>query len=1601
MDLALRPATLAALNAFRTRRNALISARAALIVLAIGLAALVGIALLDRAWLLPDLIRPWVSVAAYIALGYAAWQLALRTLTSASDHTLTARLAEQSAPELREKLLAAVELARTAPSQIKDSHEFRARLQDQVAAIAHTLDITKALPTTTLTPWARHLGLALLGTVLLSLIPTLHLPGFLARAALPFANLERPSSVKIAILTPATSPSIAPIASEVSVSARITSQPGSSLSAATIEYGEPTASPRRMDLTRTSSTSDTFDTRLPIGQTDIRFRIHAADAISPWHTIAAKPRPRILTFVKTIAPPAYVPTAQPITITEDHGDLEALAGSTVTLALTPNQPIEKAEIVFDPDLATHAPAPAVAITPAALNAQLNLDGKSEAWTLRLTAADTHFTNDEAASWHITTIPDLPPLASITEPTEQQEALADETLRILGLASDDVGLAKLQLSQSINGEKPTTLDLPLIASTENGAPKTENAPIKEATTQHLLILPTLQLKPSDTLQLRFIATDLKGQRTESPPLRIIILEQTIDPAKRAFALAQKALAQKATALAETTRQLTKDASQAQKTARLEQRGKPITDAEVKLSRLKQQLDTTRAQADDLWQQLKAAAAAAPDALAAEETQLLGQKLAQLRRDPLAQAEALTHDGLESTEALKRAAAEASSLAARIEDAARNFATAATANIALQSAQQSTRQQTTLTATALDANRDAKQRPKWQEQQRAAIDARQDMAADIAALNEIVHGGHQHNIYEATKSLTETTTDLAAALDRTPDQPPAPPPAPAPQSATPQGEKKTPEALYTAADNLRNRLTRTRDTVKNIAEDATRRAAETRRNLQQQDNPALQALEKAKAHLHDAANIAADPKRQAKQKADKEGNTAPDRAQAELAQASQQLQDQGELKEQNPLTNTQAALDTNRTSRAAEALRQATQVAAATPNDTPAKAPDKSKNNPPTPPNAQAQALEAARAQATELSAIARALDADQLAQTAVAALAKAQTPGATPQAKSLPEKTANIATAAQAASEALAQLPQAIRRTEAPTNEARQAQNQTAQLAQQAADQARNAANELANQDRQTQQQLADLKPGQPSPTAPPTPGNLTEADAKTRQLALALAQQAQTARDQLLALTPKVSDMMKAVAQDLHQNADKTQDAQKQAEAAQPVAQVAKEAQALQTPAAANAQKMDALAAALRQEANAAELDQADQRQLARTADVALESMRQKTPQIAANLQEATRAQASQPQATALQKAAQALQKAAQGLDQLAQSFQKMEAGQEIPEAQLAALGEMEAQLGIEAPLDEAYDKAADLAKAQTDAQADPAKALADLEAQLKASPAMQKALANLAKETAQTAQAQLASKANQPAFLGTAAEDAAHEISRVARHQTRLEKPAAAKANAAAAAALQQTAKTTKTEPGNATPAVAAAAQQAAATAAEAAQQSAAEAPSAPAASTPLAQAQATQLATALDQLDQALHPANAQPGQPQPPQPGQPQQGAAQQSLAQAQQNQSQQMAQARAEGKVPGQGSQQATAQNNQKGKPGPPTSGQGKDGTPDGKAQASPDGVLVNIPVMVLADWGHLPTKMAEDLSEATRQEASPEYRAAIENYYKAIAAKGKK
>ncbi|HEY1053388.1 MAG TPA: hypothetical protein VGE39_26635, partial [Prosthecobacter sp.] len=541
MNLALRPATHEALERFRLRRQHLLRMRALLCGGAVALGAFVLIALLDRAWFMPDVVRPWLTLLVYAGALYAAWRLAWRFIGQARGKEGTAKLIEAAEPALHEKLLAAVELASPREDgHVKDSLEFREKLQDDVAAAVEGIDWTARLPTRMLKPWFLAAGGVVVLMLALCFVPGLHLPGFLARAALPFANLARPASVKIRILEPVKADALAAIGSEVPL---IIETEGAKTQMATLELETPGSKARRSELS--SMGTARFEGVVPVGQTDVRYRVHAGDAITPWRTLSARARPRVVSFEKTLVPPKYVQAAE-TKITEDHGDLEALDGSTIKLTLKTNQPVTQSELVINPDLPGKTKAPATHGKDGILTADIPVKVENGTWQIALTSQETGFTNEESTPWRITTIPDLPPTAQINEPAEQVELLADEAVRLVGLATDDVGLASVKVTHAINGADWTPMDVALPAKAA-----------KEAPVQSLIPLAPLGVRPGDALLVKLIATDLKGQKTESPAVRVLILERTVDPRQREWAESQRRLAQRADRLNEQTRELTKD------------------------------------------------------------------------------------------------------------------------------------------------------------------------------------------------------------------------------------------------------------------------------------------------------------------------------------------------------------------------------------------------------------------------------------------------------------------------------------------------------------------------------------------------------------------------------------------------------------------------------------------------------------------------------------------------------------------------------------------------------------------------------------------------------------------------------------------------------------------------------------------------------------------------------------------------------------------------------------------------------------------------------------------------------------------------------------
>ncbi|HEY2574158.1 MAG TPA: Ig-like domain-containing protein, partial [Verrucomicrobiaceae bacterium] len=544
MSPTLRPATSEALTGFRRRRSKLLWIKSGCVALGVLLGVLLLLALLDRVIIMPDALRQGLGYAAYAGSMAAAWLAGLRFLRLARQPEGAARLLEQADPSLREQLLSAVELSRGKDQALAGSEEFRGRLQDDVAAKLDGFKASKLLPSRLLKRVFLGLSSIVAVVAILFCIPPLHLRGFMTRAALPFANLARPSSTIIHLIAPATPDSLAAIASSVPFSVQIEGRPAKRV---VIEAIGADTRPQRIELL--SAGSGRYEGAVSVAQENVRYRIFAGDAVTAWHTLEARPRPRATEFTKTIVPPAYSGLPGK-TIAEEQGDMAALEGSTVKLQVKTNEPVNRAAATIFPSTST---LPVTIDASGSLRTEFIVDGRSDSWQLALTAKETGFTNDEASPWRIETIPDLPPTAAITEPHEQIEVRSDDTIQIKGEASDDIGLAKIELSFAINGADWTSTTV-----TEKSG--------KEAKIATTLKLAPLPVKAGDAVLVKLVATDLKNQIADSQPLRLLIVDAKLNLAKREWAAKQRQLAAEAEALAVHTRSLHKDAERAKAAAR---------------------------------------------------------------------------------------------------------------------------------------------------------------------------------------------------------------------------------------------------------------------------------------------------------------------------------------------------------------------------------------------------------------------------------------------------------------------------------------------------------------------------------------------------------------------------------------------------------------------------------------------------------------------------------------------------------------------------------------------------------------------------------------------------------------------------------------------------------------------------------------------------------------------------------------------------------------------------------------------------------------------------------------------------------------------------
>lgn len=529
--------------ALRRRRMLLVRSWAACItIVALGLMLA---ALLDRFVVLPDAWRVGVSATVYVVgLIVLLWHGLIPAWQRLPPAALAAS-AQQLDPQGCAGLVSAVELSRRPALPGSDSQTFREMAQAQVAHQLRDWSVRRALP------WRRArrpmlivLGVAIVLGVLLS-IPSLRFGLLLRRAAAPWANLQRVSSLQITLLKPAPQEGFVPEGEPVRVEVELSDERTSPV---TLQMRG--ADGRTSEVRLVPTAPRRWATDLTVTRESLVYRVQAGDAMTRRYTLVPRPRPAVLGFQKTYEFPAYTQLSPRVT-KDETGELEALEGSRARVELQVDQPLQGAALVVQESQGTHE----IAMQGAAEGrVQATVEMLRPArYFVRLIAQETGFDNRFRPTYAIRILPDAPPNVTLQQPGQDQVQPPDATVLVQGNASDDLRVTRFWPQIRINGsawrdEMPVT-----------------SAGSASVSLERRLDLYGMHLSAGDQLSIRLAATDSKGQLSLSAERRIVVNVPGFDPKVWQRVQAQKQALQSLQAAQRASQQAQQQTQLAQRAA----------------------------------------------------------------------------------------------------------------------------------------------------------------------------------------------------------------------------------------------------------------------------------------------------------------------------------------------------------------------------------------------------------------------------------------------------------------------------------------------------------------------------------------------------------------------------------------------------------------------------------------------------------------------------------------------------------------------------------------------------------------------------------------------------------------------------------------------------------------------------------------------------------------------------------------------------------------------------------------------------------------------------------------------------------------------------
>lgn len=568
MSTAIDPIIFDQLNRFAKRQRWWIVIRSALIAIAVWIVAVLMVTWIDAFWVIERGPRSAMTLATYAAaIGVFLW-LAASRLRGGEPLRRAAIAMEGARPEMRDRLLSAVELAEAAEKAgsgsgpqsgpFSGSLAFIEAAQRDVAFRIERLDIRELLPTGMLKrPFVVAAGLIAFALSLV-LIPNLQYGNRFARAIIPGIDLDRVSRTRIRIVRPEPAGGAVPANELTAVTVETLGWPANSatLQWQTDDGGRGAVAMNRLDdgdaKSVTGEPLSRLAANLPVAEMPVAYRILAGDGVTAWHRLVPRPRPGVVGFEITVTPPEYsrLPSES---FTAEDGELRVLRGSLVNVQARFDMPVVDAALRMIGD-----------------DLRIDMIGAGDTWSashevtqddryqVLARSEETGFDNPLSPQYAIIADPDRPPVVVWGDAKSDRPAAklagnrggeqsgephrrlvtSRSTLSMSAVVTDEMPIDRVFQESALNGGPWVLTPLDDATAASEPSPKLSPAWSWDLTS---LASEEAPLKPGDWVRTRVVAIDRLGQRGESEIREYLISDQALDVRRRENVSAWAALA----------------------------------------------------------------------------------------------------------------------------------------------------------------------------------------------------------------------------------------------------------------------------------------------------------------------------------------------------------------------------------------------------------------------------------------------------------------------------------------------------------------------------------------------------------------------------------------------------------------------------------------------------------------------------------------------------------------------------------------------------------------------------------------------------------------------------------------------------------------------------------------------------------------------------------------------------------------------------------------------------------------------------------------------------------------------------------------------------